>query len=59
MKKKWWDLPADVKAPIMKELGEKFNLLFEKLIVINTKAIVDKTVKPVVVERLVPDTILK
>ncbi len=59
LKKKWWDLPADVKAPIMKELGEKFNLLFEKLIVINTKAIVDKTVKPVVVERLVPDTILK
>ncbi len=59
LKKKWWDLPADVKAPIMKELGDKFALLFEKLKVINTRDIVDKTVKPVVVEKSVSDTILK
>lgn len=59
LKKKWWDLPADVKAPIMKELEDKFNLLFEKLRVINTKNIVDKTVKPIIVEKKLPDTILK
>lgn len=59
LKKKWWDLPTDVKAPIMKELGAKFNLLFEKLKVFNTRAIVDKTVTPVIVRKKLPDTILK
>lgn len=59
LKKKWWDLPADVKTPIMKELEDKFNLLFEKLKVTNTKDIVNKTVKPVIVEKSLSDTILK
>jgi fructose/tagatose bisphosphate aldolase len=59
LKQKWWDLPVDVKEPIMKELGEKFDLLFEKLRVVNTKDIVKKTVKPVIVEKTVPDSILK
>lgn len=54
LKKKWWDLPSDVKAPIMKELEDKFNLLFEKLKVIDTKDIVDRTIKPVIVEKKVP-----
>uniref|UniRef100_UPI002FDAC6FF class II fructose-bisphosphate aldolase n=1 Tax=Dissulfurispira sp. TaxID=2817609 RepID=UPI002FDAC6FF len=47
MKKKWWDLPASVKEPIMKELEAKFALLFEKLKVTNTTDIVKRTVKPV------------
>jgi len=51
LKKKWWDLPASVKAPIMKELEDKFDLLFNKLKVVNSKDIVNKTVKPVVVEK--------
>ena len=55
MKQKWWDLPADVKAPIMKELEDKFDLLFEKLKVVNTKEYVEKHVKPVVVEKNVDD----
>jgi len=59
LKKKWWDLPAEVKAPIMKELEDKFNLLFEKLRVINTKDIVDRVVKPVVIEKSVSDTVLR
>ncbi len=59
LKKKWWDLPSDVKAPIMKELGDKFNLLFEKLKVVNSKALVDRTVKPVVIEKSVADTALR
>ena len=58
LKKKWWDLPSDVKTPIMKELEDKFNLLFEKLKVVNSKALVDRTVKPVIVEKKVSDTAL-
>jgi fructose/tagatose bisphosphate aldolase len=58
LKKKWWDLPANVKAPIMKELEDKFDLLFNKLKVVNSKDIVNRTVKPVVVEKSVPDNIL-
>jgi fructose/tagatose bisphosphate aldolase len=58
LKKKWWSLPEDVKTPIMKELEDKFHLLFEKLKVFNTKDIVDKTVKPVTVGKKLPDTIL-
>jgi fructose/tagatose bisphosphate aldolase len=51
LKKKWWDLPASVKEPIMKELEAKFGLLFEKLKVVNTTDIVKKTVKPVVIKK--------
>lgn len=51
MKKKWWDLPSNVKEPIMKELEAKFALLFEKLKVTNTTDIVKRTVKPVVVKK--------
>lgn len=58
LKKKWWDLPANVKAPIMKELEDKFDLLFNKLKVVNSKDLVNKTVKPVVVEKKVSDNIL-
>lgn len=46
-KKEWWSLPASVKEPIMKELEERFELLFNKLKVFNTVDIVRKTVKPV------------
>jgi hypothetical protein len=58
LKRKWWDLPDNVKTPIMKELADKFELLFKELKVFNTKEIVDKTVKPVVVEEKVPENIL-
>ena len=55
LKKKWWDLSDNIKAPIMKELEAKFDLLFEKLKVVNTKEYVEKHVKPVVVEKKVDD----
>src|SRR3990172_3751296 len=42
LKKKWWDLPYEVKNPIMKELESRFALLFTKLKVINTTEIVKK-----------------
>jgi len=48
IKKKWWNLPKNVKEPVMKELEDRFGLLFEKLKVFNTVDIVKKTVKPVV-----------
>ncbi|MCK5504342.1 MAG: class II fructose-bisphosphate aldolase, partial [Thermodesulfovibrionia bacterium] len=59
LKKQWWDLPADIKAPIMKELEDKFNLLFEKLKVVHSKALVEKAVKPVVIEKKVPESTLE
>ncbi|RJQ49192.1 MAG: aldolase [Nitrospiraceae bacterium] len=58
LKKKWWDLPANVKEPIMKELADKFDLLFGKLRVVDSKPLVDKTVKPVVVEKVLPADLL-
>ncbi len=51
LKKKWWNLPSSVKEPIMKELADKFALLFSKLKVVNTTEIVRKTVKPVIVKK--------
>jgi fructose/tagatose bisphosphate aldolase len=58
LKKKWWDLPANVREPIMRELEAKFGLLFEKLKVGNTKDIVKKNVKPVVVKKEVNYSLL-
>lgn len=58
IKQKWWDLPGDVKDPIMKELEDKFDLLFNELKVNDSKELVDKTVKPIVVEKKVPENIL-
>ncbi len=57
-KQKWWDLPAEVKGPIMKEISDKFELLFHELKVNNSREIVEKSVRPVVVEKKVPENIL-
>ncbi len=51
LKDKWWKLPADVKKPIMDELGVKFALLFNKLRVTNTMDVVKRIVKPVSVTK--------
>ncbi len=53
IKKKWWGLPADIRGPIMKELEDRFGLLFEKLKVLGTVDVVKQTVKPVVVEKAI------
>jgi fructose/tagatose bisphosphate aldolase len=55
LKKKWWDLPYEVKNPIMKELESRFALLFTKLKVTNTTEIVKKSVRPVIVKKGIPD----
>jgi len=49
IKQKWWDLPADVLGPIMKELEDKFELLFTKLKVDGSTDLVSKTIKEVAV----------
>lgn len=59
LKKKWWDLPEDVKKPIMKELEDKFGLLFDKLKLAGTSDIVKKTIKTTSVRKDIPDNILK
>lgn len=51
LKKKWWDLPSAIKDPIMKELEDKFGLLFDQLKVGNTVETVRRTVKPVAVKK--------
>lgn len=57
LKKKWWDLPSGVKESIMKELEEKFSLLFEKLKVVDTKEYVQKHVQTVAVPKKLPETL--
>lgn len=59
IKKKWWDLPAAVKESIMKELEDKFELLFEKLKVADTSDIVTTTVKPVIVKKDINPKLLR
>lgn len=59
IKKKWWDLKKEIREPIMKELQDKFGLLFDKLKVVNTMEIVNKTVKPVIIKKDIPEDIKK
>ena len=46
-KRRFWELPADVKARLAKVYEEKFSFLFTQLAVINTREIVDRFVKAV------------
>jgi fructose/tagatose bisphosphate aldolase len=58
LKKKWWDLPATVKDPIMKELEAKFELLFRKLKVVDSRKLVDQTVKPIRIKKEIPGNLV-
>ena len=57
LKKRWWELPNEVKAGIAAELEERFGLLFEKLNVVNTKDIVNKSVGKNIIKKEIPDTV--
>ena len=46
-KKRFWDLPAEVKTRLAKAYEEKFSFLFTQLAVVNTRNVVDRFVKPV------------
>lgn len=58
LKNKWWQLPGEVKEPIMKALEAQFGLLFEKLKVTQTQDVVRKTVKPVMLAKGISPTLL-
>ena len=53
-KKKFWDLPADVKTKLGKEYDEKFRFLFEQLAIGGTSKYVEKYVKPATLHRPQP-----
>ena len=53
LKKNWWDLPGQVKGPMMKELEDRFGLLFEKLKVVGTRKLVEENVKALPVKKKV------
>ena len=57
-KKKFWDLPSNVKEPLMAELEAKFGLLFKKLRVANTMDIVKRTIIPTVVKKQISASLL-
>ena len=46
LKRNFWDLPGKAKSQIMKELEERFAILFHKLKVVGTKKYVQENVKP-------------
>ena len=46
-KRRFWDLPDNVKAKLSKAYEDKFSFLFTQLAVTNTRDIVDRFVKPV------------
>lgn len=57
LKNMWWDLSKDIKDRIMKELEEKFEILFEKLKVVNTSEIVNKAVKIELKKKPLPESV--
>jgi len=54
-KEKFWGLPTEVREEISRSLEEKFEFLFKKLNVINTRSIVKQYVRPVAVTFKVDD----
>lgn len=59
LKKLWWDMPFSAKTAIMKELEDKFGLLFEKLKIADTSDIVNKSVKKVAVKKEIDSGLLR
>jgi fructose-bisphosphate aldolase class II len=53
-KRKFWDMPEDVKAKLAKAYDAKFGFLFEQLAINGTRKYVEKHVKPVALRRARP-----
>ena len=53
-KRRFWDLPAEVRAAIGADLEKTFAFLFEQLRVKGTRAVTDKYVKPKLVSHAAP-----
>ncbi len=54
-KKRWWNLSQEIKIPIMTEIENRFELLFNILKVTNTKNIIEEALGTVTVKRELPD----
>jgi len=54
MKRKFWDLPVEVRSQITKELEKRFGLLFSKLKVVGTRRLVQEKVKAFLIKHKVP-----
>jgi fructose/tagatose bisphosphate aldolase len=53
-KRKFWDLPADIRAKLGKVYDEKFGFLFDQLAIGDTAKYVAKYIKPVTIHRKAP-----
>jgi len=53
-KQKFWDLPENIRGKIGQDLEDKFDFLFKKLNIVNSKEIIKKTIQPVRVELPMP-----
>lgn len=54
-KQKAWDIPEESKSKIRKTLQNRFEFFYKELNVIDSKKMVDKYIKPVVVEKTLKD----
>jgi fructose/tagatose bisphosphate aldolase len=54
-KKECWNMPEENRLAIMQTLTERFEFLFKQLGVVNTRDVLDKYVKPVLVEKTKAD----
>ncbi|GJQ50292.1 putative fructose-biphosphate aldolase [Candidatus Kuenenia stuttgartiensis] len=53
-KQKFWDLPENIRAKIGQDLEDKFDFLFKKLNIVNSKEIIKNTIQPVPVKVALP-----
>ena len=53
-KKKFWTLPDNTKQTLMSELSRTFEMMFMKLNIQNSKDVINKIVKPVLVHKSMP-----
>ena len=58
-KREIMDLPESVRQAIDRELEEKFTFLFQKLNATNTKALVNRYVKPTSIKKPIPEELVK
>ncbi len=56
LKRMWWDMPQDRKETIMADLQQEFSVIFERLGIAGTAAMIEKTVRPVKAATPMPDS---
>ena len=56
IKETWWNMPPESKEAIMTDLQEEFRVIFDRLGIAGTAAMVDETVTPVRSAQPMPDS---